>query len=63
MVDTKKRNLRQYTWQKENAERISFIMPIGTKDKIKEAARLLDVSASEFIRTAIKEKIDSVSGL
>lgn len=63
MIDTKKRNLRQYNWQKENAERISFIMPIGTKDKIKEAAQLLNISSSEFIRSAIKEKIDRVNSL
>lgn len=63
MIDTKQRNKRQNNWQKENAERISFIMPIGTKEKIREAARLLDVSSSEFIRTAIKEKIDSVNSL
>lgn len=63
MIDKRKRNDRQYLWQKENCERISFVMPKGMKEEIKGASDQLKISSSEFIRTAIKEKIDSVSGL
>ena len=38
--DTKKRNSRQYNWQKENTDRINFTMPKGKKERIKEQAEL-----------------------
>lgn len=60
MVNTKQRNKRQNDWQKENAERISFIMPLGTKEKIKKTAFLLNISAAEFIRQAINEKMENI---
>lgn len=36
-------------------------MPKGTKAKIKTAAGLLNISAAEFIRQAINEKLDTIS--
>jgi post-segregation antitoxin (ccd killing protein) len=57
-VDTEKRNLRQYAWQKENRERISFLMEKGTKERINTAAQALNINASEFIRQAIDEKLN-----
>ena len=59
-VDTKKRNDRQYKWQTENADRINALLPKGMKAEINEAAAAQDVSASEFIRQAIREKIEDV---
>lgn len=56
-VDTVKRNKRQYEWIKENADRLSFIMPKGTKEKIKEAAKLAGVSASAWVLDAIETKL------
>lgn len=61
MVDTKKRNKRQYKWQQENSERIHFIMPKGMKQQIADAAAMQNISSSEFIRNAIMEKLNRVS--
>lgn len=57
MVNTEKRNTRQNAWQKENKDRINFVMDKGTKDRIKLAADKLAISSSEFIRQAIEEKL------
>lgn len=57
MVDTQKRNKRQYEWQKENTDRLNFVMPKGMKSRIIEASEKLDMNASEFIRVAINEKL------
>ena len=56
-VDIEKRNTRQNAWQKENKERINFLMDKGTKERIKAAADQAGQSPSEFIREAIKEKL------
>ena len=56
-VDIEKRNRRQYVWQKEQKERINILFEKGTKDRIRAAAAKLNINASEFIRTAIDEKI------
>lgn len=58
-VDTKKRNTRQYAWQKENADRINAILPKGMKAEINDAAAGLGVSSSEFIRQALRAKISA----
>ena len=55
--DTKKRNLRQYAWQKQNKDRINFTMPKGTKEEIIKAADQLRINPAEFIRQAIQEKL------
>jgi len=56
-VDIEKRNTRQNTWQKENKDRINFLMDKGTKDRIKAAADQAGQTSSEFIREAIEEKL------
>ena len=56
-VDIEKRNKRQNQWIKENADRINFVMPKGTKEKIQQAAAAAGLSAAEWIREAITEKL------
>ncbi len=53
----KKNNKRMNEWKKANRERINFLMPQGYKNRINAAAAVLGISASEFIRRAIDEKI------
>lgn len=53
----KKRNERQYSWQKVNTDRINFTMPKGRKAEIQEAAKAEGISASEWINKAICEKL------
>lgn len=57
MIDTQKRNTRQNAWQKENADRINFVMPKGYKAVINETAKRMGISASEFIRGAITDRL------
>ena len=59
-VDTVKRNKRQYEWQKENRERLNFVMPKGYKARIQQAADAEGISASEWIRRAIDYMLDEV---
>lgn len=54
MVDTVKRNKRQYDWQKENIERINVVFEKGTKEKILATGA---ESVSGFIREAVEEKL------
>ena len=42
---------------KNNKDRINFLMKKGTKDRIQLAADKEGVSASEFIRRAIEERL------
>lgn len=56
-VDTQKRNRRQNAWQKENTDRINFIMPKGYKKAIATAADALGISSAEFIRMSILDKL------
>lgn len=55
----KKRNDRQYLWQKENTDRINFTMPKGRKAEIQEAARAEGISASEWINKAIYDRLNA----
>lgn len=55
-MDKEKRNARQARYM-ENKERISFVMELGTKERIQKAATDSGISAAEFIRQAIEEKI------
>lgn len=57
-IDVEKRNKRQNKWIKENSDRINFIMPKGTKEKIQQAAAAAGLSAAEWIREAITEKLN-----
>ena len=59
----KRRNDRQYLWQKENTDRINFTMPKGKKAQIKEIAYSKGMSASEWINEAIQEKIEREKNL
>ena len=52
-----KRNTRQNAWQKENKDRINFLMDKGTKDRITLAAEKEGINSSEFIRRAIEERL------
>ena len=56
-VNIEKRNIRQNAWQKENKDRINFLMDKGTKDRINLAAEKEGIKASEFIRRAIEERL------
>ena len=56
-VNIEKRNIRQNTWQKENKDRINFLMDKGTKDRINLAAEKEGIKASEFIRRAIEDRL------
>ena len=58
--DTKKRNDRQYKWQKENTDRINFTMPKGRKAEINQCAERSGMSAAAWINEAITEKMDRV---
>ena len=60
MIDKRKRNDRQNNWQKENSDRLNFLMPKGTKERIQSAAGDLKIKASEFVRMAINEKLSKV---
>lgn len=59
-VNIEKRNSRQNAWQKENKDRINFLMEKGTKDRIKAAADKAGISSSELIREAITEKLEEI---
>ena len=56
-VDIEKKNKRQNKWIKENADRINFMMPKGTKERIQQAAERNSLTVSEYIRQAIEEKL------
>lgn len=56
-VNIEKRNIRQNAWQKENKDRINFLMDKGTKDRINLAAEKEGIKASEFIRRSIEERL------
>jgi len=55
----KKFNKQEYDnkYIKENKDRLNFLMEKGTKERIEQAAKTLNISASEFVRQAIEEKI------
>jgi len=57
-VDKEKRNARQNQWIRDNAERLTFIMPKGTKEKIQKAAYNKKISASEYVRQAISAALE-----
>lgn len=57
MEDKKKRNERQKRYM-QNQERLSFVMPKGTKARINQAAAAQGISAGEYVRQAIIEKLE-----
>lgn len=55
----KKFNKQDYdnAYIRDKKDRINFVMPKGTKEKIHQAAAAAGVSPSEWIRRAITEKL------
>lgn len=62
-MSEKKFNKQEYDnkYIKEKKDRLNFIMEKGTKDRIIQAAERLNISASEFVRQAIEEKISRMN--
>lgn len=60
VMDKEKRNARQQRYTKTK-DRINFVMEKGTKARINEAAAAAGISAAEFIRQAIEEKLSNGS--
>ena len=58
-MDKTKRNERQKRYQ-HTKDRLSFVMPKGTKDRITRAAVKIGVSSGEFVRQAIEEKLQGL---
>ena len=52
------KNKYNQQYKKDHFDRINFVLPKGEKDKIKEAAEKCGISAGEFIRQAVNEKIE-----
>lgn len=47
-------------YQKENYDRITVMSPKGTKEKVKAAAVLRGVSASEFVLQCINKELEEM---
>lgn len=58
-MDKEKRNARQKRYT-DTKDRINFVMEKGTKARINDAAKAEGISAAEFIRQAIEEKLQGV---
>ena len=60
MEEKKKFNKQDYDNQyiKLHKDRINFLMDKGTKERINQAAAAEGITASEFIRAAINEKLE-----
>jgi len=56
--DIIKRNKRQNAWIKNNADRINFMMPKGTKERLQTAAYKRKTSVSDYIRQAIAAALE-----
>lgn len=52
-------NKYDYAYKKSHYDRINFLMPKGTKERIQTKAQEMDLSVSDFIRQAIEEKLQS----
>ena len=57
-MDKEKRNARQKRYQ-DTKDRINFVMEKGTKERINQAAAADGISAAEWLRRAIDEKLYS----
>lgn len=55
-----KQNKIEYdnTYIKNKFDRLSFVMPKGTKEEIKAYSQAKGISSSEWMREAIQEKMD-----
>lgn len=49
-------------YQKENYDRITVMSPKGTKEKVKAAATLKGMSASEFVLECINKELKEMQG-
>ena len=56
--DIEKRNKRQNKWIKDNTDRINFMMPKGTKERLQAAAYKHKTSVSDYIRQAIAAALE-----
>jgi len=56
-IDKEKRNARQQKWVSKQ-DRLNFVMPSGTKEKIQQAAYKNKISASEYVRQAISAALE-----
>ena len=56
-MDVEKRRQRQQRYIKKQ-DRLNFVMPAGTKDRINKAAAAEGVTASEFVRRAIFARLE-----
>lgn len=56
-------NQRKYInkYMAEHYERVNVLFVQGTKEKVTEAAKKLDINISEFIRQAVDEKLSKVN--
>ncbi len=52
------RNARQYAWQKDNYERVNFLLPKGSKEVIQALADAEGVKISTFLRQAIRAEVE-----
>ncbi len=59
----KKFDKRKYDnkYMAEHYERVNVLFKMGTKEKLNEAAKKLDINISEFIRQAVDEKLSKVN--
>lgn len=57
-VDIEKRNKRQYAWRNENKDRIEALCAKGTKEKVKTAAAAAGISPTQWVQSAIDEKLE-----
>ena len=47
-------------YQKENYDRITVMAPKGTKEKVKAAATIRGLSASEFVLQCINKELENM---
>lgn len=55
-LQRKNQILRQNEWQKDNFERVSCVLDVGTKKRIKRSGN----SVNGFIRLAVEEKLKNL---
>lgn len=60
MAEKEKFDFAKYNqeYKKLNYDRLNFVMPKGTKEKIQAAASREGISNAEWIRQAIAEKLE-----
>ena len=60
MPNKEKFDFQKYNndYKKLNYDRLNFVMPKGTKEKIQAAAEREGISNAEWIRRAISEKLE-----